>query len=949
MTEHRSNGQNNHSRGSSRTPVFNGHMQARLLAVFILILAAFVVLIVRLYHINRDNGEEYKKQVLAQQSYDSREIPFKRGTITDAKGTVLANSELVYNVIVDAYQMNSGKTDETTGESVYIPYSLDALEDLGVDRETIAAYVKDHPDSRYYVAKKNLSYEDYTAYQEQIQAAADAVSKINEEIAEERKGSNDETKLAQLQAQLKAAQQENEKYTNIQGVWFEPAYIRNYPEKTLAADVIGFSNNANVGNFGLEEYYNDILNGTPGREYGYLNSTNQLERTTIDATDGENLVLTLDANIQSIVEKYLKKFEDEQHDKVRAGYGANNVGCIIQDVNNGEILAMASTPTYDLSDPYDLSRIVGMPKLNDKDQPTDEYMTQADVDALTTQEEQSRYLNALWQNFCISTYYEPGSVAKPFTLAAGLESGKMTGDESYYCGGSLTVGGWPIKCHNTNGDGMLTVDQAIERSCNVALMQMAMQTGKNNFCKFQRIFNFGLKTNIDLADEARTDDMLISLDRMGEADLATNSFGQNFDVTMIQMITAFSSLINGGNYYEPHMVSRITSPSGATVKNIEPRLLKKTVSEETSAKIREATIQVCEGASGTGRKARPAGYRIGGKTGTAETLPRGNGEYIVSFMGYAPADDPQIAIYVVIDRMNDAPQDQTAKACLLVHDILTEVLPYLGIYMTEPLSEAEEEQLRQLDLQNTYAYGASNTQVNIRNNWDSDGDGKADCLDANGDGVQDYAMDTDGDGITDAADTDGDGVADMWDSDHDGVIDTDQNPNQEETVDKPWTSYEVDPATGYYIEPGTGKLVDPDTGYVYDDTTMGTGSEAAGQTPEGVIAAENGTREDDGTTDGDAVAAGGDDAGQETGQSQDTQTGTGTDTAGSTGNVTSTQTGNTSTATGTEGGNTTTANTTNTASTTTTNTTGTSGTGTNSVDANGNGIADDIEDQLLNR
>ena len=506
------------------------------------------------------------------------------------------------------------------------------------------------------------------------------------------------------------------KYQNIQGIWFEASYTRSYPNGTLMSHALGFSGTNNEGAFGLEEYYNDTLNGTPGREYGYLNDSSNLERTVIDAEDGDNLVSTVDTNVQSIVEKYLQEFMEEYKDgDYHQGYGARNVGCIIQDVNNGNILAMASYPTFDPNDPYNTDLLTGLPVLNEEDAPTYEYLTQEDVDTITKDNEQmSRYLYSLWNNFCISTYYEPGSTAKPFTMAAGLESGKLTGEETYYCGGSLTVDGWEINCHNTNGDGMLTINQAIERSCNVALMDMALATGEETFCKFQRIFNFGLKTNIDLAKEVRTDGLVYSADKMVDVDLATNSFGQNFDVTMIQMITGFSSLINGGYYYEPHMVSKITSASGATVANIEPRLLKRTVSESTSAKIREACLQVVAGENGTGKTARPAGYMIGGKTGTAETIsddpdnPRDRTNYVVSFMGYAPADDPQIAIYVVVDRVNHYPQDDAKYATRIVRKVLTEVLPYLGIYMTEELSEEEQKELEELNLSNTLAYGATN-------------------------------------------------------------------------------------------------------------------------------------------------------------------------------------------------------------------------------------------------
>lgn len=752
--------------GKRRGPrAFAGPMQTKLAVLFFAVLLAFGVLIVRLFIIIQDNGEEYKKAVLSQQSYDSRELPYKRGTITDSKGTVLASSELVYNVIVDAYQINAGSEDETTGESIYLEPTLAALAEIGVDTDTVRDYIHSNPDSRYYIVRKNLPYKDKVAFET-------------------------------------ATSEDKENGANVQGVWFEASYIRSYPNGTMLSNVLGFANNQNQGSFGIEGYYNDILNGTPGREYGYLNNDSNLERTTIAATDGYNLTLTIDANIQSIIEKYIDAFNEEYKDSEREGYGAEHVGCIIMDVNTGEILGMASYPNYDLSDPYDLSRIVGMPQLYDgdpktgagRDQPlTNEsgrtvYMTSEDVAALENEdsEQKSRYLNALWRNFCISTYYEPGSTAKPFTLAAGLESGSMTGDETYYCGGYLNVGGWDIYCHNRKGDGMLTVDQAIERSCNVALMQMAQQTGIENFTKFQRIFGFGLRTNIDLADEARTDTLIISKDRMTESDLATNSFGQNFDVTMIQMITAFSSLVNGGNYYEPHVVSKITDASGATVQNIEPRLLKKTVSEDTSAKIREATLQVVEGSNGTGRTARPAGYRIGGKTGTAEVQPRDNGEYVISFLGYAPADDPQIATYVVIDRANYYTQENTRMATQLTRQILTEVLPYLGIYMTEELTAEEEQELATLHLENTLNKGKTDTTDD-------------DTTDSQTVQASESAL------AAQAADAGNTAAGTRY-----------------------WESYAVDPATGYYIDPATGGLIDPDTGYAYGRSTMG--SDNAGST-----------------------------------------------------------------------------------------------------------------------
>lgn len=823
-----------HKRGPRR---FNHKMQAKLVVLFIAVLLAFAVLILRLFMINRNNGNEYKKQVLSQRSYDSREIPYKRGSITDRNGTVLATSELIYNVIVDAYQMNNGPQNED-GVSSYLNPTLDACERLGLDRSTIEQYIHDNPDSRYYIARKGLTYEEKTAYEKEISDAAERVSNIKKEIQAEKSGAADESKLENLNTQLQDAQKVNEEYQNIQGIWFEASYTRSYPNGTLLSHALGFSGTNNEGAFGLEEYYNDTLNGTPGREYGYLNDSSNLERTVIDAEDGDNLVSTVDTNVQSIVEKYLQEFMEEYKDgDYHQGYGARNVGCIIQDVNNGNILAMASYPTFDPNDPYNTDLLTGLPVLNKEDAPTYEYLTQEDVDAITKDNEQmSRYLYSLWNNFCISTYYEPGSTAKPFTMAAGLESGKLTGEETYCCGGSLTVDGWEINCHNTDGDGMLTINQAIERSCNVALMDMALATGEETFCKFQRIFNFGLKTNIDLAKEVRTDGLVYSADKMVDVDLATNSFGQNFDVTMIQMITGFSSLINGGYYYEPHMVSKITSASGATVANIEPRLLKRTVSESTSAKIREACLQVVAGENGTGKTARPAGYMIGGKTGTAETIsddpdkPRDRTNYVVSFMGYAPADDPQIAIYVVVDRVNHYPQDDAKYATRIVRKVLTEVLPYFGIYMTEELSEEEQKELEELNLSNTLAYGATNYDK-IPNpivcDIDTNGDGTPDAVDANGDGTPDTPLDTNGDSVTDAVDTNGDGRADLYDTDNDGVVDS-ESPKEGQvdltqetgTGDQPWKSYAVNPETGYYVNPSNGNLIDPDTGYEYSASSL---------------------------------------------------------------------------------------------------------------------------------
>ena len=625
---------------------FTVKMQKKLVVLFLMVLLVFAGLSAQLYLITRDNGEEYKQKVLSQQRYDSTTIPFKRGNIVDSNGTILAVSNKVYNVILDTKILM--KKEEN------LEPTLEALRKcFGIDTAVVRQYIAEHPNSSYYVMAKRMEYEKMSAFQEMTK--------------------------------------DPETGASLRGVWFEDEYRREYPNGSLASDVVGFTTNDNVGTYGLEEFYNDELCGINGREYGYLNEDSNLERTTIPARDGNNLHLAIDSNIQSIVEKYLKVYNEEFKDNFRPGNGAENVGCIIMEVNTGRIIAMADYPGFNLNDPRNTASLIGMPVVDNDGVRTGESVTQEILDGL---DDAAMYqqLNALWKNFCISYTYEPGSVSKPFTVAAALEDGAIKGTESYNCEGFLHVGDHDISCHQTFGDGTLTVQQGIERSCNVVLMNVAFKLGKDRFVDYQRLFGMGLKTNVDLAGEARTARMVFTKDNIGPTDLATNSFGQSFNATMIQMITGFCSLINGGYYYEPHIVDKITTADGATIENIEPRVLKRTISQATSDKVREYCNTVVSGEKGTGKTARPAGYMIGGKTGTAETLPRGNDEYVVSFMGYAPVDDPQIAIYVVVDRPNIQYQDNARQATGIVRNVLTEVLPYLNIYMTEELSDKERGQ-----------------------------------------------------------------------------------------------------------------------------------------------------------------------------------------------------------------------------------------------------------------
>ncbi len=660
-----------------RSSSMSQNIQAKIIIMGIGVVMFFAFLIFRTWTIMRDNGERYKKQVLNQQKYDSKAIPYQRGAILDRNGTLLAYSERVYNVVLDSKMAwNDEESIETTLNAVSTA--------MGLDKDAIRKYLNENRESQYHILgtvdyDQRMEYENY-------------VANYNETVTEDNK--NRETKLPTI---------------NKKVIWFEDKFKRTYPGGSLACDVIGFTTADGRGQYGLEEYYNDVLTGRNGREYGYLTAENALERTVVPAENGYTLVTTIDSYIQSVCEEKLKEYDIAHTGEFRENeMGADNTGVIVMDIHSGEILAMASYPYYDLNNPKDLSmysdmQVEQLAKLGGWDEEFVEGETKEERD-----EKEERRLEkasqSLWKNFCISQSYEPGSVCKTFTVAAALDAGVIHDGDSFDCRGYLTFGegskATTIRCHQRYGDGVITLKQAVEKSCNVALMIIGQKLGKEEFLKYQKNFNFGLRTNIDLAGEMRTATLVFNSKNMGVTELMTSTFGQGFNVTMIQNISAYASLVNGGYYYQPHMVKQIKDSSGAVVDNIEPTIVRQVVSESVSRLMIDYCIGVVD--EGTGTRARPAGYRIGGKTGTAERSGQGKRDYTVSFMGFAPADDPQIAIYVVIDRPNTATQENgTRNACILCKDILTEILPYLHIFMTEPLTAAERKELEEKGLKDT--------------------------------------------------------------------------------------------------------------------------------------------------------------------------------------------------------------------------------------------------------
>ncbi len=726
---------------------FKSFMQKKLVVLFVLVLLAFIALSWRLVHISQDNGESYKKRVLSQQVQDSRVLPFKRGEILDRKGSKLAYSEKVYNLVIDSKMLLSD-------EGAHVEPTFNAIHKCfpEVNTEEIRSFAEASPSSRYRVFAKNLTYDEM-----------DAFEKLRKKSVSSGNAANKKT---------------------ISGVWFEDAYLRRYPFGTLGCQLLGFVNGENLGSYGLEGYYNSTLDGVNGRQYGFLNEDSIAESTMKVAEDGNTLITTIDTNIQAIVEKHIKKFMDDHKNAYREGAACENIGAIVMNPKNGEIYAMATYPVFDPNDPLneDVLSEVNVESFLPKEFKEGAVSGNSSVSGNEAYDEawkkaKSDALGYVWRNFCISDSYEPGSVMKPFTVAGALDSGKITGDETYNCGGYLEVGGYQIHCHNRLGDGLLTVKQGVAKSCNVVLMNIAFAMGKEEWLRYNRIFNFGLKTNIDLYGESNAGTLTFD-ESMGTTDLAVASFGQGFNVTMIQMATGFSALVNGGNYYQPRVVSEIKNAEGAVVEEKHARLVKQVVSESTSAKMREYLEAVVMSGRGecTGWSARPAGYSEGGKTGTAEMYPRDGINYLISFMGYVPSDDPEVLCYVVIDRPNTALQSESTRlATVLNRDIMTEVLPYLNIFRTEELTEEEQEEL--LQQESTFGSGLSANEAGEDGNSEE----------AAGEGAETQ-------------------------EDEDAIVIEDEAPKLDSAGNVIENSeIQYDPDTGYPLDPATGELLDPET------------------------------------------------------------------------------------------------------------------------------------------
>ena len=689
---------------SKRSKLFLKGMRRKTKIAYLLVVGVLVALTIRVVYINVANGKEYSEAVVLQMDYNSTDIPYERGEILDRNGNVLANSEKTYSLILEPVNILITEKGKAATRAAVLEY-------FDVSGDDFDKHIANE-DSYYEVVLKDLPYTKVKAFEDYCKTDEGA---------------------------------------DVIGVRFETVYKRNYPNGSLACHLLGYTASGNVGQGGIEGYYNDYLNGVDGKTYRYMSGSGGVDSETVAAQNGETVVSTIDMNIQKIIEDNITEYMQNT--------GAKQIGIIAMDPNNGEILGMASSRTYDPNDPMNTQALRNMTvtvtqeveiegadenadslisvesaKKNttattesSEDGTTTESSTESSTEATIEQKknvktEEVEYdfskmsdeefqstidgftsgqlyeaLNYVWQNYCISDVFEPGSTYKAFTIAGAMEDGVISDGDEFLCDGSQVVveGESPIYCSYRAGHGMVDVKRALAVSCNDALMQIADKEGPETFDKYQMIFNIGSKTGIDL--EGETTGIKYDVENLNPTELATSSFGQGVTTSMIQMAAGFCSVINGGNYYVPHVVKRLLDSDGNVVENMDPVLVRKTISKEVSDYMKTYLQAVVE--EGTGYAAGIEGYTIGGKTGTAEKLPRGNGKYVLSFIGFTPVENPQIMLYVVVDEPHVEDQSGSGAGAKLFNQVMQDLLPYLNVYSTngddvaydgteEPLSSA---------------------------------------------------------------------------------------------------------------------------------------------------------------------------------------------------------------------------------------------------------------------
>ncbi|MCI1931351.1 MAG: PASTA domain-containing protein [Clostridia bacterium] len=569
------------------------------------------------------HGEEFETEAKQQQvsRYDYTISP-NRGQIVDRNNQPLAVSTRVYTVVMDVRVLFQFKDDVKEK-------TVNALcKNLGLDHDTLMGYLAEDPknpgnpvlDTNYKILAKQVD------------------PKIKEKIESE----------------------------GVKGVVFEDDIKRKYPAGSLASSVIGFKS----GNFatGLEKQYDEQMSGVAGRSFITYDGERGAVHQEVPAQDGDKIVTTVDYTLQTYAEDAVKEGMSE--------YNPENAACVIMNPKTGEILAMASAPSFDPNDPY-----------KKPDSVNDDKWKSLDNNG------KSKILNSVWKNFCISSTFEPGSVFKPCVASAAIEEGVIKNSSTFYCGGSLNVAGSVIHCHLRSGHGNLTVEGIIAQSCNVGMMQIAAKMGASLFYKYQKDYGVGSLTGIDLPDEVSADSLMYKEKDIGPVQLATMSFGQSFNTTTVQVLNAVASVVNGGNLMRPYIVSQIVDPNGNIVKETKPEIIRKVLSKETSDIMRKDMIATVE--YGTGKKAKIEGYTFGGKTGTAQQAPRSEGKYTVSYIAFIPGDDPQYIAITLIHKPEKY-ADGVTTVSPITKELMEKIIKYENIepsYETSKTATPEKTQV----------------------------------------------------------------------------------------------------------------------------------------------------------------------------------------------------------------------------------------------------------------
>lgn len=623
----------------------------RLMIAFFSVSLVLLALVGYVFYIGMNSRDEMTINLLNQARYRSSDIPSRRGDILDANGVVLATSIKTYDLALDIQYLLSvdEKTEDINGNptSVIDTTIKELCDSFFLNENEIRDIIKEKPNSKYYVLLKGIGQNLKDDFEAKYTLKEREIAKIYSE--------HDEDTAKVLEKELREDKKIMKKL--IRGVILETRYSRYYPYNSLASNVIGFCDSQGTGQTGLEKYYNHYLNGKNGKIYSYMDASMMPVTKEEVPEDGKYIKTTLDIRHQRVVEKHLREFR-RTYEFGEGPYGAKNISVIVMDPSSGAVKAMVSNSGYDLNNPRNLE----LTKLYTKKQ-IEEMSDKETADAL----------NSLWRNFSISNAYEPGSTFKPILLSYALDSGDVRYNNGFECKGHLEVGDRDIKCSSRHGHGKETLEQALVNSCNVAFMKIGFQVGKEGLESCQNLFNFGLKTNIDLPDEVYTYHTIHRAKNMNIIDLATNSFGQNFDVSMIQMISAFSSIINGGTYYKPRLVSDIINTYNNTTSENKAVVLRKTVSEDTAKSLRKYLHTTVKSRETQEELEDPKRIEIGGKTGTAEKLPRDKKNYLISFIGFTPIEEPKLVCYVVIDEPNVEKQDNSAIAMELGKKIIRDL------------------------------------------------------------------------------------------------------------------------------------------------------------------------------------------------------------------------------------------------------------------------------------